>query len=208
SILPIDPPPIAPIDPWQCVMANLTQYFDVPKPTGSLLVAIQSYADKLADACTYTDVIDRFLGCYPAHDDWCNFATAAPASVIPDYKLYGSAASAWWAAHSSNAVQYASYCPNTWWNTMHDQPGNPTWLNNTVNFAACYADAVTTTASSSSKSISTSSTVAATTGPGVTGIATPSMTPAPTNSVKGRGEGLGMWVMAGTGFAAAAANSM
>jgi hypothetical protein len=196
-------------DPWQCATANLTQYFDVPKPTGSLLTALESYADKLVASCTFTGVDFLGGGCYPAHDEWCKFTTAAPASVIPDYKLYGSAASAWWAAHSSNAVNLATDCPGGWYNAMFELPGGPTWLNNTINFAACYADAVvTTTTASSSKSASTSSTATATTRPGVTASATASVTPAPTNSVMGRGGHLGMWMMAGAGFAAAAANSL
>jgi hypothetical protein len=74
-------------DPWQCVVANLTQYFDVPKPTGSLLDALNSYADKLLEPCTLAP-IDRIHGeCFPAKEDWCKFTTAAPASVLPDYEL-------------------------------------------------------------------------------------------------------------------------
>lgn len=75
-------------DPWQCVTANLTQYFDVPKPTGSLLDALDSYGDKLIESCTLTG-IDRINGgCFPAKEDWCKFTTAAPASVLPDYQLW------------------------------------------------------------------------------------------------------------------------
>jgi len=145
-------------------MANLTQYFDVPKPTGSLLSAIELYADKLVDACTITDVVDRLLGCYPSHDDWCKFTTAAPASIMPDYKLYGSAASVWWAAHSSNAVFLATDCPEKWFDAMYEFPNGRTWLNDTINFAACYADTITTKTFSLSNSASTSSVaIAATT---------------------------------------------
>lgn len=210
TVLPTDVPSGTQHDNWRCAVANLTQYFDVPKPTGSLLSAIYSYADKLVDACTLTDDIERFLDCYPANDEWCKFTTAAPASLIPDYKLYGSAASSWWAAHSSSALFLATDCPERWFNAMYEVPNGGTWLNDTINFAACYGEVVTTTTSASLESASTStrSTATATTLPGVTGIATASVAPTPTNSVMGRADGLGMWMMAGVVFAAAAVNSI
>ncbi|KAH6694960.1 hypothetical protein DL95DRAFT_477388 [Leptodontidium sp. 2 PMI_412] len=199
--------PTATRDPWQCVTANLTQYFDVPKPTGSLLDALDSYGDKLIESCTSTG-IDRVMGCFPAKEEWCKFTTAAPASVLPDYQLYGSAASAWWSGHSSNAVRLATSCPNGWYNAMFELPGGPTWLNETIIFAACHGEAVTTTTASGSTLSSTATKATATTLPGVTAVPTASVTPAPTNGVAGRGEDLEMWMVAGSGFVAAAANSM
>ncbi|CAG8961707.1 hypothetical protein HYFRA_00006247 [Hymenoscyphus fraxineus] len=196
-------------DPWQCVVANLTQYFDVPKPTGGLLDALNSYGDKLIESCTKTG-LDRLTGCFPAKEEWCKFTTAAPASVRPDYQLYGSAASAWWAGHSSSAVRLAQSCPNGWYDAMLEYPGGPTWLNETIIFAACHAEAVTTTTASGSISAPTGTNSIASTLPGVSGIPMASVTPAPTakNGVAGRGEDLEMWMAAGTGFVAAAANSM
>jgi len=209
TVLPTDIPPGTSYDPWECALANLTQYFDPPQPTGSLLSAIESYAVKLGDACTIMDVVDRLQGgCYPSHDDLCKFTTAAPASLMSDYSLYGSAASVWWAAHSSNAVFHATDCPEKWFNAMYEFVNGRYLLNDTINYAACYADAISTTTFASSNPISTSSVATAVTRPGVTGVATASVTPTATSGVEGRGEELGIWVLAGAGLAAAAANSM
>ncbi|PQE14088.1 hypothetical protein CJF31_00006623 [Rutstroemia sp. NJR-2017a BVV2] len=193
-------------DPWQCVTEDLTEYFDVPKPVGSLLDALNSYADKLIEPCT----LPQSIWMFPSKGDWCNFTTAAPASVLPDYELYGSAASAWWAAHSSSAVQLARECPNGWYNAMLELPGGGTWLNDTIIFAACHTEVVTTTtASSASQSSGFASTKAsATTLPGAISIPTASVTPVSTNGVASRGEDLEMWIMAGTGFVAAAGVSL
>jgi len=68
-------------------MANLSQYFDLPKPTGSLLSAIISNTGKLIEVCTLTDPIYRMYRCYATEQKWCKFTTAAPASVIPDYQM-------------------------------------------------------------------------------------------------------------------------
>ncbi|PQE29061.1 hypothetical protein CJF30_00004077 [Rutstroemia sp. NJR-2017a BBW] len=99
-------------DPRQCVVANLTQYFNVPTPTGSLLDALNSYGAELIAPCTLPAIDELYGGCFPGKDDWCKFTTAAPISVLPDHQSYGSTASAWWAAHSSNAVDLAKECPN------------------------------------------------------------------------------------------------
>jgi len=79
--------PTAIRDPWQCVMANLSQYFDLPKPTGSLLSAIISNTGKLIEVCTLTDPIDRMYRCYATKQEWCKVTTAVPASFIPDCQL-------------------------------------------------------------------------------------------------------------------------
>lgn len=122
TVLPTASPALTVTDPWQCVTENLTQYFDVPKPTGSLLTAIESYADKLIESCTLTGA-DAIHGCFPEKEAWCDFSTAAPSTVLPDYSAYGSAASAWWAAHRANAVELAVDCPVGWYNAMLSTPG-------------------------------------------------------------------------------------
>lgn len=62
-------PPTTTREPWQCVVANLTQYFDVPKPRGGLLDAIHSYGEKLIEPYTLgpIDCVNR--GCFPAMED-------------------------------------------------------------------------------------------------------------------------------------------
>ncbi|PQE29065.1 hypothetical protein CJF30_00004078 [Rutstroemia sp. NJR-2017a BBW] len=83
-------------------------------------------------------------------------------------------------------------------------PGGQTWFNLTMIFAACHTEVLATrTTSSESKLGSTSTKASAMTLLGVT-----SATVTPQSGVAGRGEDLEMWVMAGTGFVAAAANSL
>ncbi|EPE35193.1 hypothetical protein GLAREA_10889 [Glarea lozoyensis ATCC 20868] len=195
-------------DPWQCATENITQYFDVPMPTGNLLSALVSYGSTLIQTCS-SSVIDD-LNCFPSKEKWCAFTTAAPASVLPEYRAYGSAASAWWAAHSSKAVDLAVECPNSWFDASMRFAGGPTMLNETIIFAACYAEVVTTMSSSVSKTTFSASATppVGVTRSGVTATSTPTATVQPTKSgVNGRNEELGMWMFASTGLAAAAMHS-
>ncbi|KAH6894377.1 hypothetical protein B0T10DRAFT_603878 [Thelonectria olida] len=50
TILPTEEPTIT-SDPWRCTTEIFESYFDVPKPTGSLLTAILFYGDKLQKGC-------------------------------------------------------------------------------------------------------------------------------------------------------------
>lgn len=88
---------------------------------------------------------------------------------------------------------------------MYELPGGPTWLNETIVFAACRAEAVTTTTPPGSGSASTRAT--AISPPRVTSVPTASVTPAPVEGVAGRGEDIG-WMIASSGLVAAAVESM
>ena len=179
------------------------QYFDVPKPTGSLLTALMSYGNNLIKTCTATGT--DVLACpFPDRSRWCAFTTAAPTPVLPAYSTYGSVVSSWLSVHSSKAVSLAQQCPNGWYNAMMDTPGGQAWLNETMVFAECYdlahagsgsqmTAAVAPTAASRARATST--------GPKATGTTVSNRAP---NRVQ-RTEG---WVAVGTRLAAAAMNGM
>jgi hypothetical protein len=195
-------------DPWQCATENLTQYFDVPKPTGSMLTALLSYADKLYESCTLTELPTGTVlpQCpFPEQSRWCAFTTAAPKSVLSDYSAYGSAANSWWSAHSSNAVSVAQRCPNSWYQVMRMTPNGEIWLNDTIAFAGCYAEAhpITTPLLTTLISATTGSGGVSRTIPPTSSVATPTKMP---NSVVGQMGGVEMWAVAGAGLAASAAN--
>lgn len=140
TLLPRDTPTIT-SDPWQCATVNATQYFDPPKPTGTLLTALLSYADKLYENCT--PMVDpsrnAFPTCpFPDASRWCAFTNGAAPSVTPAYWSYASSASSWWSAKSSGASSVVSRCPNTWYKIMRETPGGDTWLNDTIIFAECF----------------------------------------------------------------------
>ncbi|PQE31423.1 hypothetical protein CJF32_00001976 [Rutstroemia sp. NJR-2017a WRK4] len=120
-------------------------------------------------------------------------------------QAYGSTAFAWWAAHSSNAVELAKECPDGWFNAMLVLPGGQTWFNLIVIFAACRTEVL----------VATTTSPAFNSGPRARKqeqrlFRDPivSATVTPQSGGAGRGEDLEMWVMAGTGFVAAAANSL
>lgn len=141
-ILPRDEPTIT-SDPWQCATEDIPQYFEVPKPTGSLLTALISYGDKLYEGCTPTEEPTGIFPpkCpFPEQSSWCAFTTAAPTAVLSDYSSYASSASFWWAEHSAAAVSVAQKCPNTWFKIISETPNGDIWLNNTIAFAGCYAE--------------------------------------------------------------------
>jgi hypothetical protein len=73
-------------DPWQCITENITQYFDVPKPTGTLFDAIDSYGFDVAAPCRPTATGRDMLSCTVSDPkSWCSFTTAAPADVLSGY---------------------------------------------------------------------------------------------------------------------------
>ena len=117
TLLPRDVPAIT-SDLWQCATVNATQYFDPPKPTGTLLTALLSYADKLYENCTsiedHTDEV--FPTCpFPDASRWCAFTNTVAPSITPAYWSYASSASSWRLAKSSGALTVVSRCPNTWY---------------------------------------------------------------------------------------------
>jgi hypothetical protein len=128
-------------DPWECIAANLSQYFDVPMPTGSLLTAVYSYGRELAKACSFTG-IDETKCPKPETTKWCDLSTAAPQTLIPEHKSYGSVASSWWFGHSISIMMYSTMCPRAW--SCVGPSGLYTWLNITNGIGECYATAYPT----------------------------------------------------------------
>lgn len=159
TILPSEPPIIT-SELWQCTTEVLSQYFDVPKPTGALLSAIQEYGDVLQKDCKPTETNVFGLSQYPspATSLWCRFSTIAPSSLLSRYSSYGSVASSWWSAHSLAAVSLARSCPIGWYKAKVDTPGGAGWFNFTLVSAGCYEEAHPTTGTS------TKATAIATTG--------------------------------------------
>ncbi|KAI1334954.1 hypothetical protein F5Y15DRAFT_263269 [Xylariaceae sp. FL0016] len=179
-------------DPWQCVTENITQYFNVPSPTGALYDAIISYGDKLLEPCLATATGLDALSCSVSQTSaWCGFSTAAPSSIITAYESYGSAAASFWQANSRTISVIASECPAGW-----SRPGfsEHAWLNQTIAHAACYmaAHPASTTASSSSTTMAPTRTGSAAVGPTPTG-----------NGASDRVSGADAFMLAGTGIAAA-----
>lgn len=78
-------------------------------------------------------------------------------------------------------------------------PNAERWLNDTIAFAGCYVDAHPTTGSATTGP-------AATTRSGVTSSGPTSTSTEVPNSVLGQAESIEMWMVVGTGLAAAAAN--
>ncbi|KAH8170334.1 hypothetical protein LIA77_09115 [Sarocladium implicatum] len=115
-LLPSDPPPEEPEDSYDCVFENVTQYYDVPKPTGVLLDALFDYGDELFEEC-----VDRSGADYIASD-------------LSDWQ---STVSSWWSAHSSKAVSVAEECPQYWFEAGVEVLDGRSWLNKTIIFAGC-----------------------------------------------------------------------
>ncbi|KAF5244278.1 hypothetical protein FANTH_7788 [Fusarium anthophilum] len=194
-------------DPWQCATHTFESFFDVPKPTGALLDAILDHGDAIQKGCksTLTDAMGKSVCAFPPQSDWCAFTKSAPSSLLTAYSSYGSLASSWWAEHSSEAVEYAEYCPNGWFSAMTSLPYGAVWLNDTIAFAGCHAAAHAT------GKPKTTLKATATAGPKATGTATGATATAATenrNGIAGKRDDVGMWVVAGTGLAATAANTL
>lgn len=196
-------------DPWQCTTETLMQYFDIPKPTGALLTSILSYGDDLIKGCepTETDAMGLPVCTFPEHSRWCGFTTAAPSSLLPSYSAYGSTASSWWSKHSSMAVELAEECPHRWFKAMTDTPAGAGWLNDTIAFASCYAQAHQGSSPYTSMTVVTQSAMAVVSKTTATDPQAAATTQG-VNSVAPRGESVEMWVLAGIGLAAAAVNSV
>ncbi|UKZ83474.1 hypothetical protein TrVFT333_011283 [Trichoderma virens FT-333] len=93
---------------------------------------------------------------------------------------------------------------------MHDMPGGPGWLNTTLVFAGCYEEAHPTTGSSTkATATATTGSKATSSGPKPTTTSTSTATStSKANNVVGRAESVEMWMVAGTGLAVTAINSM
>ncbi|KAF4342823.1 hypothetical protein FBEOM_3232 [Fusarium beomiforme] len=144
TVLPTTEPSVT-SDPWQYATHTFESFFDVPKPTGKLLDALLDHGDAIQKGCksTLTDAMGMPVCIFPRQSDWCAFTESAPSSFLPAYSSYGSVASSWWAAYSSEAVKYADYCPKAWFEAMTALPYGPVWLNDTIAFADCHAAAQT-----------------------------------------------------------------
>ncbi|KFY52113.1 hypothetical protein V496_08653 [Pseudogymnoascus sp. VKM F-4515 (FW-2607)] len=119
----------------------------VPKPTGSLFKELQSHGSKLYEPCLAALTMSAFCS-FSAQLSWCVFTTAALSDVLPAYSSYISQAYSWWSVHSSSVISLAQECLVGCGNAIRMDPGSDIWLNNTIAFAGCYAEAHTTAGSS------------------------------------------------------------
>lgn len=113
-----------------------------PQPTGRLMDAVASYGNKLRKDCkpTLTNARGQAACDFPPHTAWCGLGTAIPTTLAAEYSSYGSAASSWWAARSSEAVDFAQYCPGRWFTAMTAVPFGAEWLNETIAMSLCHDD--------------------------------------------------------------------
>lgn len=151
-VLPTDMPPADLEDDWDCALMNIDEYFDPPKPTGALLTSMDEYEARIfTEACTLPkdEMAD---GCWLDKDQVCGFTTAINSKFSSELSSYGSAASSWWAAHSSNAVWLATKCPNQWMDSKFAFPAGDVWLNDTIMYAACHDEKYGTNRKAESKS--------------------------------------------------------
>lgn len=195
-------------DPWQCVTENLTQYLDVPKPTGSLFSELHSYASKLYDPClnALSTATSLDYCSFPPQSEWCAFTTAAPKDILSAYSSYANQAYSWWSARSSTIAFLREDCPNTWEKNFWRIPGSEEWLNDTIAFAGCYAEALTATEPAPTGSTTGGAGTTEVTATSRSGAAVGSATPTSTDVPNGAGwVGVDMWMVAMAGLAAVAA---
>ncbi|KAK2029533.1 hypothetical protein LX32DRAFT_693130 [Colletotrichum zoysiae] len=186
-------------DPWQCATQNLSQYFDVPKPSGTLRAAIDNYVDELLKPCLETATgTGRFNCRVTESSQLCGFTTYASATpaLITAFASYESAAASFWRSNSESVSSLSVECASAW---DHFGQLNHAWLNQTIAYAGCVlgdlppVSSATTTGSSSSGSGST--TAPGTGATGTTGSAT---------NTAGKRD---MWMLASTGVIVGAANA-
>jgi hypothetical protein len=102
-------------DPWQCITENITQYFDVPKPSGDLHDAIASYNGEVNKACLATAVGYEKRACTISNPTlWCGITAPAPLDVISSYSAYVSEAVTFWTAKSSTMSILSTSCAVAW----------------------------------------------------------------------------------------------
>jgi hypothetical protein len=131
AILPTAKPTAT--DDSYCALSAYSLYFDPPKPTGTLLSALQSYGSELQESCTEKRCP------YPDATRWCGFTTAAPTAALPAYTSYASSASVWWANHSSSGMDLVPIVRTFLRDALTDIPSTPGWLNMTIINAECLA---------------------------------------------------------------------
>jgi hypothetical protein len=199
-------PTVSPLtdDSWECATEEMAPYFDVPPLTGDLVKAINTYWLSIqSKTCTLTG-IDQLDCPYPDKQSWCRVTKDLAPSLSSSYSAYGSAASSWWAAHSSKAVLLAQECPRGWYDNMLHTNGARR-LNYTIIMAECYDEGKITSTGRST----TTKPPTATPGSGVTTrpTAPQTTTTSSKSGSRGRGEAPGIWAVLGGGFAAAAAGA-
>ncbi|KAK4208951.1 hypothetical protein QBC37DRAFT_60454 [Rhypophila decipiens] len=204
-------------DFYTCYLESIPQYFAAPTPDPMLRSQISPYIASLfdADPCYKTaNPYDVFACPYPPKSKWCALlattstsAVTIPASIRPAFSAYASSCASWWGKHSSRAVELATECPQVWWSSMNKNITLPGRLNSTINIGECFAEQVGSISSSSTLQKPTQTPTPGVAAPGgaVTTETKPARTNAP-NGIEGRMEGLGMWMVAGAGLAAGAAN--
>ncbi|KAI8200223.1 hypothetical protein K4K54_008869 [Colletotrichum sp. SAR 10_86] len=182
-------------DPWQCATQNLSQYFDVPKPSGTLSAAIDMYVDELVEPCLETATGADLFNCRVTESSqlcgFTTFASATPA-LITAFASYESAAASFWRSNSASVSSLSVECASAW---NHFGELKHAWLNQTIAYASCVLEdlpPVSTTIASSGSSTAP--------GTAVTG------TTSSTTNTAGLAKRTDMWMLAGTGVIAGAAN--
>ena len=142
-----EPMPTSTTDPWECVLANVTKYFEVVTPTGVFSEALMSYGLVLVKPCLATATGLDGLDCtVTKSEDWCAFSTTAPSAIATSYASYASSAADFWRSNSASISSVSSSCPN-WW-------GRPdavqhVWLSQYITHAGCYLAAHPSTSTNS-----------------------------------------------------------
>jgi hypothetical protein len=134
-LFPYNAPETDEQESFECVAANLTQYFDPPLPSDELNDEFMDYANPIINDCIEDDGV--WETCFPGKDTWCSFTTLAPPSLSSDLSSFASAADSWWSAKSVSALIFANDCPNAWWLANYAIPGSRQATNLTVMFAQC-----------------------------------------------------------------------
>ncbi|KAK8131885.1 hypothetical protein PG999_000058 [Apiospora kogelbergensis] len=198
-VAPTEAPTVTSSEDWRCITSDAVQYFKAPMATGDLLTALDSYAKSAMAPCRST--VRDFWGCALEKDEWCDFSTAAPTSVLSAWSSIGSAALAFWEPRSSAAASLAKECPMRWFDASLDSPIGGIVLNQTIMFAACHAEAQLPGGPAS-----TTSAGQPTATPASGAVASPASAaamPTPTHdSAQGRVAVLGNWVVVSAGLVA------
>lgn len=184
-------------DPWQCVTQNLSQYFDVPKPSGTLSAAIDLYVDELVEPCLETATGTDLFNCRVTESSQlCGFTTYASATpaLITAFASYESAAASFWRSNSESVSSLSVECASAW---AHFGELNHAWLNQTIVYASCMLGNLPPVSSTITTGSSGSTTAS---GTGVT------RTTSSVTNTAGLAARRDIWMLAGTGAVVGAAN--
>lgn len=205
-------------EPSHCATQDLTQFSDVPRPTGTLSEAFESYVDGLRKPCSSTATgSDEYYSCEALDtSQWCDFSTKAPSSVSSAYSSYASAAASWWEDKAANLTSLVVDCPQI---LDGVDPIEQVWLNRTSAIAVCYFLANPDNASWSSvlfpptmtAATTATMTTGSTTATGsttVSGMGATGTDPTTTANAVGRTESVGIWILASIGIVAVAMSSV